>query len=102
MEETPIPHAIPPGLKFLKLLVTVLTGTMIAGLVAVIWLLVIRLPAAMQSPLSLPDSIDLPAGARAIAFTAAPGWYGVVTSEQQILIFDSATGSLRQTVRIAP
>ena len=100
MDDTPIPHDTTPGLKFLKTLVTILTGTMIAGLVAVIWLLVIRLPASLQSPLALPASITLPAGTTAIAFTAGRDWYAVVTSADQILIYDRKSGALRQSVQI--
>ena len=91
-----------PHLGFLKLLVTVLTGTMIAGLVAVIWLLVIRLPAAITQTVALPDTITLPQGAKALAVTAAPGWFAVVTTANDILIFDAATGNLRQTIKITP
>ena len=75
---------------------------MIVGLVVVIWLLVIRLPAAMDSGVRLPERIALPDGAEALAFTQGNGWYAVVTSANQILIYDAASGALRQTVQIAP
>lgn len=70
---------------------------MILGVVTVVGLLVIRLQA---SDLPLPDQITLPAGVEAISYTAAPGWYGVVTTEGQLLIFDADSGELRQTVEI--
>ena len=76
---------------------TVLTVVMILGVVTVVGLLVIRL----QAPnISLPDRITLPAGAKAVSYTAAPGWYGVVTTEGQLLIYDDESGDLRQTVDI--
>ncbi len=82
---------------FLRRLVSALTATMILGVVAVVVLLVIRL----QTPgLSLPDRIALPEGTRAISYTVAPGWYGVVTAEDEILIFDRNSGALRQRIRV--
>lgn len=102
MTSTPLPDGPPPDLKFLKLLVTILTATMIAGLVAVIWLLVIRLPAVLRTTVKLPDTVVLPDGAAALAITAGPGWYAVVTTDNDIMIFDAKTGLLRQTVQIRP
>jgi hypothetical protein len=51
----------------------------------------------------VPETITLPDGVRAEAFTMTPGWYAVVTEGgSRLLIFDRATGRLRQTVEIAP
>lgn len=99
MDDAPLPEALPPSLRFLKLLVTLLTATMILGLIAIVALLVTRLPRG-EAPLPLPNAITLPGGARATAFTQGADWYAVVTQEDEILIFDRATGALRQTVRI--
>jgi hypothetical protein len=44
----------------------------------------------------------LPEGARALAFTQGRDWYAVVTERDEILIFDRATGALRQRVAIKP
>ncbi|MFU8883726.1 MAG: DUF6476 family protein, partial [Rhodobacterales bacterium] len=87
----------PGNLRFLRLLVTVLTGTMIAGLVVLIALLVIRFPGATTP---LPDAITLPGGTRAQAFTVTPGWYGVVTTDDRILIYNRSDGALRQEISI--
>ncbi|MCX8227049.1 MAG: DUF6476 family protein [Sulfitobacter sp.] len=85
----------PPNIKFLRRLVTVLTATMICGLLVVIGLLVIRF--SSKAP-DLPDVIVLPSGEKATAFTQGPDWYAIVTNENQILIFDRTSGALRQTV----
>ncbi len=102
MSEPPEPaSSLPPDLRFLKRLVTVLTVVMIGGVLTIVALLVIRL----QTPpadLALPEVIDLPEGARATAFTQGAGWYAVVTEGDEILIFDRASGSLRQRVQILP
>ena len=87
----------PANLKFLRRLVTVLTATMIGGVLLIIGLIVIRF---YDVPPPLPDSIALPDGARALTFTQGPDWYAVVTSDDQILIFDRVTGRLQQTIAI--
>ncbi len=89
----------PPQLRFLRLLVTVLTAVMIAGIVLILVLIWSRYSNA-RAP--LPEVITLPSGAVATAYTQGSDWYAVVTEGNQILIFDRATGKLRQTLEIAP
>ncbi|MFY0690840.1 MAG: hypothetical protein JXR14_02850 [Paracoccaceae bacterium] len=94
----------PANLKFLRRLVTTLTATMIIGLVVLIALIVIRLqtPAADSgATLSLPDSITLPEGQSATAFTRGTDWYAIVTADDTLLIFDAQTGALRKTIQIS-
>jgi len=100
MDEAPIPDELPGNLKFLRILVTILTATMIVGLLTVVTLLVMRLSDAPAPLLSLPDAITLPKGAKAQAFTQGGDWYAVVTDQDQILIFDRASGALKQTVDV--
>lgn len=50
--------------------------------------------------LALPDSIALPEGATATAFTQGPDWYAVVTDDNRILIFERASGALRQSIAL--
>nr|WP_223423763.1 DUF6476 family protein [Tateyamaria pelophila] len=89
----------PANLKFLRRLVTLLTATMILGVLTVIVLLVIRLNAPAPT-LTLPDQVTLPDGATASAFTIGTDWFAVVTEDDQILIYDQVTGTLRQTVTL--
>ncbi|MEL6619767.1 MAG: DUF6476 family protein [Pseudomonadota bacterium] len=91
--------AEPANLRFLRRLVTVLTAIMIAGVVTVVALLVIRLNAE-PAALPLPDRITLPDGTTATSFTVGSDWYGIVTTDDRILIYDQVTGTLRQTVQI--
>lgn len=77
-----------------------LTLTMIVGVITIVWVIVTRMPQAMQRAPALPDSITLPDGTRATAFTQGSDWYAVVTAQDQILIFDRVTGALRQTVTL--
>ncbi|SHL74691.1 hypothetical protein SAMN05444398_105122 [Roseovarius pacificus] len=87
-------------IRYLRLLVTILTGTMIAGLLVIIFLFVTRLGDRPAAPPMLPDTIALPDGAKATAFTQGGDWYAVVTGDDRILIYDRAGGTLRQVVDI--
>ncbi len=91
----------PANLRFLRLLVTILTGTMIVGLAVLVTVFVARFPASPGLP-PLPEGVALPEGAEPRAFTQGTGWIAVVTADDRILIFDRATGTLRQELRIAP
>ncbi len=72
---------------------------MIVGLLVVVALLVIRL--APGGEVAVPERLVLPSGAEAVAFTQGTDWVAVVTADDRILIYDRATGVLRQTVEIA-
>lgn len=86
----------PPNLRFLRLLVTVLTAVMIVGLLVVVTLLVqrLRVPAV-----AAPEALALPEGAVPQAVTRGPGWWAVVTTDGRILIF-GADGALRDEVAV--
>jgi hypothetical protein len=100
METTPAPGGLPPSLRFLKFLVIVLTLTMIIGVISIVAVVVTRMPKAIQGLPKMPETIALPDGTRATAFTQGPDWYAVVTDGNEILIFDREDGSLRQKVTI--
>ncbi|MBW4984245.1 hypothetical protein KZZ07_17015 [Mameliella sp. CS4] len=89
----------PPSLRFLRILVTVLTAAMIAGIIGILGLIWHRYSNA-RAP--LPEVITLPDGTTASAYTQGTDWYAVVTADDRILIFDRATGKLRQEMRIEP
>ena len=92
---------MPPSLRLLKVLVIVLMITMIGGVITVVGLLVTRMPNASNLTPALPASLQMPAGATAQAITQAPGWIGVVTTDNRLLIF-TPQGSLQQEIAIAP
>ena len=87
---------LPPGLRFLRQLVTILTVVMIVGVVLIAALLVIRLN---QPALAIPDQITLPPRTTAISYTQTQDWFAVVTDENKILIFD-LNGQLIQEVDV--
>lgn len=70
---------------------------MILGFLVLIGALVMRLNAVGPD---LPDSVALPEGAKAAAFTQGSDWFAVVTTDDRILIYDRLTGRLRQTLTI--
>ncbi|MEM9798080.1 MAG: DUF6476 family protein [Pseudomonadota bacterium] len=86
----------PTNLRFLRILVTVLTAVMIAGLITVVVLLVTRLP---DTAIRVPDALILPEGETPRAITQGPGWWAVVTENGRILIYD-AQGALRDEVEV--
>jgi hypothetical protein len=89
----------PPQIRFLRVLVTVLTTVMIGGVVLIIVLIVMRFN---QVPNLLPDEVVLPDGKSAMAVTQGTDWFAVVTTDDEIMIFDRITGQLRQSVTITP
>ncbi|WP_085892975.1 DUF6476 family protein [Roseovarius litorisediminis] len=99
MDENPQP-VDPAMVKYLRLLVTVLTATMILGFIVIVVLFVIRFSDAFGP--KLPDTITLPEGAKASAFTQGGNWYAVVTTDDRILIYDRDTNELRKEITISP
>ncbi len=100
MSDDPVPEPQEPGnLRFLRVLVTVLTATMIGGLIAIFAVIVIRFPGG-EAPLPLPDRISLPEGVQAEAVTVLRDRV-LVVSGTRLLVFD-ADGALVQEVTLAP
>ncbi len=85
-------------MKYLRILVTVLTVTMIAGFLVIVFLFVTKFSEAFGP--ELPDQITLPDGVEATAFTQGDTWYAIVTKDQKILIFSRDSGSLTQEILI--
>ena len=103
MDERQLSDSEAKNLKFLRMLVTVLTATMILGVLTIIALLVIRLqaPASPRLP-ALPASINLPDGGAPTAITFGDGWTAVVIEGNRILVFDVSTGDVRLDANIEP
>jgi hypothetical protein len=92
---------LPRDLRFLKLLVTALAGTMILGIAAIVLLIAVRMPGGAPAGPALPDAIRLPEGVAAGAVTMGRGWIAVVTEAgDEILVFDAESGALRDRVAL--
>jgi Flp pilus assembly protein protease CpaA len=98
MEDTPEQIELPPGLRWLKTLVTMLMVTLILGVITIVGLLVTRLPGAAPK-LVLPEALALPEGAVPQAITQGAGWIGVVTTDSRMFIF-TPTGRLVQEITV--
>ena len=85
-------------MKYLRLLVTILTVTMIVGFLVIVFLFVTKFSEAFGP--ELPNEITLPDGTEATAFTQGDTWFAIVTKDQKILIFDRDGGTLRKTISI--
>lgn len=92
-------EGLPPSLRWLKRLVTVLTVTLILGVITITGLLVTRLgrPAAP----AFPESLALPEGVTPGAITRGADWIGVVTTDGRMFVFDT-TGALQREIRVLP
>ncbi|WP_324751673.1 DUF6476 family protein [Roseovarius sp. Pro17] len=99
MNDDPQMQPVDPAMvRYLRVLVTALTATMIIGFIVIVALFVTRF--ARGSDVSLPDAIALPGDATPVAFTQGADWYAVVTKDDEILIYDRITGQLRQIIRV--
>lgn len=94
--ETPAAE-LPADLKYLRLLVTGLTGTMIVGLLVLIAVIVIRFN---DKSLDFPETLVLPDGVRAEAYTQTKRWQAVVTTDDRVLIYSRDTGKLSQVIEL--
>ncbi len=74
---------------------------MIGGVITVVGLLVTRMPQAFGGLPEVPESLEMPEGAKARAVTFANDMIAVVTEDGRILIF-TAEGRLRQEIALEP
>ncbi len=95
----------PPRLRQLRRLVTLLTATLIVGILAIVALLVIRL-APLGHRVALPERVVVPAGESARAVTLGSDWVAVVTVDaaghERIRVLDRQTGAPRAVTDITP
>lgn len=104
MDDTPETDetALPPDLRFLKGLVTVLTAIMILGVLAIVALLVIRLNADTQALLVHPELFALPEGAATLSYSLVGDSVVIVTDDEMIRVFDAINHELVQEMPVRP
>ncbi|WP_323041921.1 DUF6476 family protein [Gemmobacter sp.] len=90
--------ALPASVRLLQWLVIGLTASMILGVITVVVVVVTRFPARPTPP--VPETLALPQGATALSVSQGADWIGITTTDDRILIYDRATGNLRQTVTL--
>lgn len=91
-------------MKYLRLLVTVLTVVTIVGLLVIIALFVIRFSSMGEDRAApeagFPAQIALPEGEIASAITKGDGWIAVVTKAGRIMIMDETGQKTLQEIEV--
>ena len=102
MEHTPEDKTVvlTAPVRALQWLVIALTASMVVGVITVVAVVVTRFPKPMTPP--MPADLALPEGQMAVAVTQGADWVGIVTDANRILIYDRATGRLRQDIVLTP
>jgi len=96
-DEPPLSGPDARALRWLRRLVTILTGVMILGMGILVLLFIIRFPAP-QAELPVPHNLSLPADATVISVTRGADWWAVALADGSILIY--AGGSTVPTRRL--
>ena len=87
---------LPRNLRFLQRLVTLLTVSMIGGILIIVALLAFKL---RSESINFPQTLILPDGTKPIAFTQTKEWYSVITDADQILIYKN-DGTLIRSIAV--
>ena len=87
---------LPRNLRFLQRLVTLLTVSMIVGILTIAALLVFKL---RSENINFPQTITLPDGTKPIAFTQTKDWYSIITEANEILIYKN-DGTLIRSITV--
>ena len=88
---------LPKNLRFLQRLVTMLTASMIVGILVIVTLLVIKI---RSEDLNFPNNLLLPDGTKPVAFTQTKDWYSIVTEDNNILIYKN-DGTLIKSIKVS-
>ena len=87
---------LPRNLRFLQRLVTLLTVSMILGILTIAALLAFKL---RSENINFPQTLTLPDGTKPIAFTQTKDWYSIITEANEILIYKN-DGTLIKSITV--
>ena len=87
---------LPRNLRFLQRLVTLLTVSMIVGILTIAALLAFKL---RSENINFPQTLTLPDGTKPIAFTQTKDWYSIITEANEILIYKN-DGTLIRSIKV--
>ena len=87
---------LPQNLRFLQRLVTLLTVSMIAGILIIAALLAFKL---RSENINFPQTLTLPDGTKPIAFTQTKDWYSIITEANEILVYKN-DGTLIRSITV--
>ena len=86
---------LPRNLRFLQRLVTLLTVSMIVGILTIAALLAFKL---RSENINFPQTLTLPDGTKPIAFTQTKDWYSIITEANEILIYKNDGTLIRSII----
>lgn len=89
---------LPPNLRFLRVLVTVLTAVMILGVITIVALLVIRLGDTAPPILVHPEVFDIPEGVGTVGYSIVDGYTVIIGDDGMIRVYSSDTQELVDTL----
>ena len=87
---------LPRNLRFLQRLVTLLTVSMIGGILIIAALLAFKL---RSESINFPRTLILPDGTKPIAFTQTKDWYSIISETNEILIYEN-DGTLIKSITV--
>ena len=87
---------LPRNLRFLQRLVTLLTVSMIVGILTIAALLAFKLH---SENIDFPQTVTLPDGTKPIAFTRTKDWYSIISETNEILIYKN-DGTLIKSITV--
>ena len=88
---------LPRNLRFLQRLVTLLTVSMIGGILIIVAMLAFKI---RDENINFPQTLILPDGTKPIAFTQTKDWYSVITDTNEIFIYKD-DGTLIQSIIVS-
>ena len=87
---------LPRNLRFLQRLVTLLTVSMIVGILTIAALRAFKL---RSENINFPQTLTLPDGTKPIAFTQTKDWYSIISETNEILIYKN-DGTLIKSITV--
>ncbi len=87
-------------LKWLRILVLVLTVTMIGGFLIIVLLFILRFQSLGRPTVPLPAQITLAPGHEAAGFVQGGRYFYVITHRDTILVYEGGTGTLVQEISV--
>ena len=87
---------LPRNLRFLQRLVTLLTISMILGILTIAALLAFKL---RSENINFPQKLTLPDGTKPKAFTQTKDWYSIISETNEILIYKN-DGTLIKSITV--
>ncbi|MBF9045202.1 hypothetical protein HKCCE4037_17805 [Rhodobacterales bacterium HKCCE4037] len=91
---------LPPSLRFLKALVTVLTVVMILGVSSVVFLLFTMVGSDTRPVLVHPEDFAIPEGVGTTGYSVVDGYTVIVGDDGMIRVFASDTRELVQEIEV--